>query len=145
MSRDKRIYIAAPFFNDKQVKVVKAIEQELFRNKKTIYFSPRNEGILKDMTPEGRDKRMKFIFDRNVEHIGWCDFVVAVIDDYDTGTVWEMGLAFGIGKKIITYCANYHGINVMLNESIVSHCNSIHEITSAINGEFTGVKPEDVT
>jgi len=147
MSEDIKVYIAAPFFNDRQKGVVAGIELALFNalsSASMTFYSPRSEGILKDMNSKERAERMKYIFDKNIEMLNWCNYVVAFIDDYDTGTVFEMGYAFSAGKKIVTYTDNYYGINVMLNECIVGHCTSIDNIVPALLGNFTGDKTEDV-
>jgi len=143
MSKDIKVYVAAPFFSDEQIDVVIRIESCLQRSG-VVFYTPRSEGVLKDMTPEERADRMKYIFDKNIEMLDWCTHVVAFIDNYDTGTVFEMGYAFSAGKKIVTYTDNYYGINVMLNECIIGHCSSIHNIVPALKGCFTGEKTEDV-
>jgi len=137
------VYIAAPFFNNDQLRVVKNIELELdIANIK--YYSPRSEGILKDMTPEQRKERMSYLFQQNVKHLNLCSHLLAVIDNYDTGTVWEMGYAYAKGSEILTYTNYHHGINVMLNESIIGHCMEIWQIVPALNGNIDLVKGSDV-
>ena len=137
------IYIAAPFFNEEQVEFVDAIEQCLELNG-LEYYSPRSEGVLMNMTPEEKKARMKYIFDKNVEMLDKCDIVLAVIDNYDTGTVWEIGYAYAKGKKIITITDHYYGVNVMINECIVAHCTQLSQIPAAVRGEFKGEKTGDV-
>ena len=88
---------------------------------------------------------MKYLFDQNVHNLDWCTHVLAVIDDYDTGTVWEMGYAYCAGKEIVTCSRHYHGINVMLNESIFAHCTTLNHIVPALRGENLTEKGSDVT
>lgn len=137
------IYIAAPFFNATQIELVDSIEQtfDLFDME---YYSPRSEGVLMNMTPEEKKSRMKYIFDKNVEMLNKADTIVAVIDNYDTGTVWEIGYAFAKGKRIITITDNYYGVNVMINECIVAHCTDVAQLPAAVDGSFTGEKTGDV-
>ena len=137
------IYIAGPFFNEKQVDMIEAIENVLDFNAMQ-YYSPRSEGVLMNMTPEEKKARMKYIFDKNIEMLDKADTVVAVIDDYDTGTVFEIGYAFAKGKRIITITGNYYGVNVMINECIEAHCTSVEQIPQAIRGSFKGQKTGDV-
>ena len=139
-----KVYIAAPFFNVNQLNVVQNIEQTL-REAGIEFFSPRSEGTLKKMSPEERKEKMSDLFKSNVEHMDWCTHCVAVIDDYDTGTVWEMGYLFATGKEIVSYSACYHGINVMLNESIKGHCTDLGSLVPALIGEFKSDKTSDVT
>ena len=128
-----KVYIAAPFFNLEQLEVVMKIEL-LLDEKGIEYFSPRSEGTLVKMSPEERKEHMGEMFRSNVDHMDWCTHCVAVIDDYDTGTVWEMGYLYATHKKIVTFSNNYHGINVMLNESIVFHCVAYPAIIDGLKG-----------
>jgi len=139
-----RVYIAAPFFNPEQLKVVKDIE-DMLDSCGVTYFSPRSEGTLIEMTDEERKVHMGNMFRSNVDHMDWCSHCIAVIDNYDTGTVWEMGYLYATHKKIVTYSANYHGINVMLNESIEGHCVHMMDLYQALHGKFESTKTSDVT
>jgi len=145
MSNNKglKVYIAAPFFNEKQLDVVRKIELLLEQNG-IEFFSPRSEGILKDLSVEERKLEMGRLFRSNVDHMDWCTHCVAVIDDYDTGTVWELGYLYATHKKLITFSAHYHGINVMLNESITAHCVDYCTIVQGLKGNYTGIKTGDV-
>jgi len=142
MRKNIKVYIAAPFFNADQIRVVKNIEQTLKNEVK--YYSPRSEGIIKNMSDEEKKDRVEYIYKTNVEGIENCTHVVAFIDNYDPGTVWEMGYATALGKKIVTYTDKSYRINVMLNESIYAHCLNLSEIIPAIIGEFKGDKSEEV-
>lgn len=146
MSKDTsiKVYIAAPFFTPEQVEVVESIEQ-LLEDANIEYFSPRSEGTLKSMTKEARAAKMGDMFRSNIDHMDWCTHCIAVIDDYDTGTVWEMGYLYATRKMIVTYSSNYHGINIMLNESIVGHCLDLAQVHRALLGIDTGNKTDDVT
>ena len=128
-----KVYIAAPFFNEEQLDVVRKIEL-LLEEKGIAYFSPRMEGVLVKMSKEERAKKMGEMFRSNVDHMDWCTHCVAVIDDYDTGTVWEIGYLYATHKKIVTYSNNYHGINVMLNEAIEYHCVQYEAIIDGLKG-----------
>ena len=51
-------------------------------------------------------------------------FILAVIDDFDIGVIWEVGFAFGIsfGKlPVVTYTDKNYGLNAMLVESAIAH------------------------
>ena len=139
-----KVYIAAPFFNEEQLDVVRKIEL-LLEREGVEYFSPRSEGTLKKMSIEQRKEVMGQIFRSNVDHMDWCTHCIAVIDDYDTGTVWEMGYLYATHKKLITFSACYHDINVMLNESIVAHCITYESIIDGLKGIFEDTKTGDVT
>ena len=138
-----KVYIAAPFFNQEQLEVVQRIEA-LLKDAGVEFFSPRSEGTLKEMSIEERKVYMGDMFRSNVDHMDWCTHCVAVIDNYDTGTVWEMGYLYATHKTIVTFSANYHGINVMLNESIKAHCTEYGTIIQGLKGSYQGHKTGDV-
>lgn len=123
------IYIASPFFNEKQLQVVKLIEDAL-RKEQIEFFSPRLEGgSLKDMSPEERKNVSKEIYYMNLDAIESAHIMISIIDDFDPGTMFELGYAAGIipetGICIITYSAEKHGLNVMLAHCSDGHANDI--------------------
>ena len=69
------------------------------------------------------DASARAIFERNISEIELADVVLACIDNYDPGTIWEMGYAYGIREagctkaKLIAYTTKHHGLNLMLSES----------------------------
>lgn len=111
-------YIAAPFFNTAQIKLVKRIE-EILDKRGIDFFSPREsepsqQARKQGMTPELAEE----IFAYNTAYLNVCEYIVAVLDwamppelavavvdedDYtileevnvpDAGTVWELGYAY---------------------------------------------------
>lgn len=129
------IYIASPFFNEEQLLLVQAVEAVLDFNNMP-YYSPRSEGVLMNMTPEQKKARMKYIFEKNVEMLNHCDKIVAIIDNYDTGTVWEIGYAYSRFKPIITLTDKDYGLNVMIAQCVVAHCKSVEQIPQAVKGSL---------
>ena len=142
--KDLRVYIAAPFFNEDQIKTVQEIE-DLLGNNFIEYFSPRSEGTLKQMNNEDRRNKMGEVFESNISHMDWCTHAITVIDGYDKGVLFEMGYLYATKKKIISYTNNYQGINVMLNEAIESHCESVICILEALRSGAKTIKTGDVT
>lgn len=130
------IYLASPFFNEKQLDFVKRLE-EAFDFAGLDYFSPRSEGILIEMSPEEKAIKMQEIFQSNINHIVDCSIMVAVIDDYDTGTVWEMGLAYGLERPIYTISDNDYGLNVMIRQSTTIHNTNIDNLIINIMERMT--------
>ena len=139
-----RIYIAAPFFSPKQLAVVKSIE-DLLDEYDVNHFSPRDGGVLMNTPGISRADKGKAIYDSNVEYLNWCTHVIAVIDDYDTGTVWEMGYAHAKEKGIFTYSSQQFGINIMLEQSILSHCQTLDELLKSMTGKYRGKHNGELT
>ena len=127
-------YIAGPLFNPEQINTIKEIET-LLDDRRDSYFSPREFGVISNepMTPE----RMERIFKMNIFMLQECETIIAILDDRDSGTIFELGVAFAMDKNIITYSAQGHGINVMLKHAVRFHCNGMEELENALNGHGT--------
>ena len=142
-------YIAGPIFNEGQKNVIKCIE-DILDNRMQEYFSPREFGVIADepMSPQ----RMERIFNMNIRMLDECDNMIAVLDDRDAGTIFEIGhfaagldpdydmMRKGINRPgidrpgIITFSNQGHGINVMLKHAVKFHCNGYTELEAAIDG-----------
>lgn len=141
------IYLAGPFFNEDQVATIKKLET-LLESLGFDVYSPSRDGQKLDISTDSPELRAE-VFDDNVKHLSSSDIIVAVIDDKDTGTVWEMGCRYGrwldryncLDKKlaqkddtrtdcpmIITYTDHDYGVNLMLTESIACHCKGVAEL-----------------
>ena len=127
------IYIAAPFFNREQILFVEEIENAL-KNKKLKYFSPMREGvILKDLSPKERQLNAKKVYSSNINGIIYSHAMIAVIDDFDPGTIFEIGYGTcykevsGDAFCVITLTKQNYGLNVMLSQAIDAHTLSIEQ------------------
>lgn len=140
------VYLAGPFFNETQVATIKKLET-LLESLGFDVYSPSRDGEKLDMSTDSPELRAT-VFDSNVQHLSSADIIVAVIDDRDTGTVWEMGCRYGrwldryncsrdVSHKddsrrdcpmIVTYTDNDYGVNLMLTESIACHCKGAAEL-----------------
>ena len=63
-------------------------------------FSPRKASRI---TPNCTSKDMIDTFNGNVSHIDDADFVLAVADGNDTGTMFECGYAYAIKKPVLYF------------------------------------------
>lgn len=90
----KKLYLAGPFFTPTQIEVrdmVKDISVTLGFD----VFSPGHDNLLTDESTQ--DDLVKG-FKHNIAEIENCDLMVAIGNDYDTGTMVEIGYAYA--KKI---------------------------------------------
>jgi nucleoside 2-deoxyribosyltransferase len=99
----KKLYIAAPFFTPDQLTLVESVEEAIRQHSALTFYSPRFDGVLKDMTPEQRVEAGPKLFKLNVKMIRECDALLALKDYSDTGTTWETGFAYGIGRPMFGY------------------------------------------
>jgi nucleoside deoxyribosyltransferase len=121
-----KLYTAGPFFNDEQVEVMEQIEACAGRCGYQI-FSPRNECYC---PPGASLEQRKLSFLMNCTGIMSSDFVLARIDDFDPGTIWEVGFAYGLragsdGLPLMERPKVYafttvpsRGLNLMLAQSV---------------------------
>lgn len=89
----KKIYFAAPWFTEK-AKAMYAICQYVHKtcSRKISYsiFYPKD---FVHTSPEET-------FKEDVKQIIACDLMIALVDDKDVGTAWEIGMAYALGKPI---------------------------------------------
>jgi len=127
-------YIAAPFFNPDQITRVALVETLLEKHGLT-YFSPRKQSAIGPISsPEVRKKS----FELNIEGIENADFVIAITDGKDVGTIFEAGHAYA--KKIpviyVAFTLGKEGLfNLMLAESSVATTTTVEDLERAILGE----------
>ena len=91
------VYIASPFFNADQNTRVDLVET-LLEKHGLSYFSPRKDSACEDIhNPEVRKK----VFELNCSSIRNAEFVIAITDGKDTGTMIEVGMAYEMGIPVI--------------------------------------------
>lgn len=132
-------YIAGPFFNDEEMSLVKRIELALLK-KKIRFFSPRLNGIVKDVTVPDKDSFMHRIYDDNIKSINNSSIMVCIIDNHDSGTMFEYGWAAGDGKAILTITDKDYGLNIMLKFSAEAHSTTVDNLVSNVEGLLFGGK-----
>lgn len=70
-----------------------------------IYFPWRDEGVIFEDQSTLQDS--KKTFDTDVEHIRWCDCMIAYIDGNDPGTAVETGIAYALHKPVALYATEF--------------------------------------
>lgn len=113
--REAKIYFASPWFSKEQSEREERVKKRL-RELGWNVWSPKENCNLSPISDEViRDK----VFKDNCSHIDGCDFVFAITDGKDMGTIWEAGYAYGRYKPVIFYCETLNGgyFNLMLAQS----------------------------
>jgi nucleoside 2-deoxyribosyltransferase len=130
---EDRTYIAGPFFNEEQQDLLYEIET-LLDQRGDKYFTPREYGVIVDdpMTPE----RIGRIFDMNIFMLTQCNRLLAITDNFDPGTMFEIGYFSRSSSNIITYSSKGYGANVMIAEATKTHCQNMDELQHALNGHI---------
>lgn len=128
-----RVYIAAPFFNEHQLNEVKAIEEHLTKHG-ISFFSPRSEGVLGEMPKDKRVSHRTRIFHGNIDSIEYCSHMIGCIEGRDTGTIFEIGVAYEQEMNIVLYAPDISMISVMLSEAADTVCTDIEKLKDSLFG-----------
>ena len=90
------IYIAAPFFSVSELWFIDEV-REILSGEGTEVISPYHDiGRVEDHTPEK-------VAERDLEALDEVDAVLALIDNFDSGTFFELGYASHTDTPIIAY------------------------------------------
>lgn len=130
------VYIAGPFFNEKQLATIKMIEK-ILEEDGVFYHSPRSVGVLKDMGKEEKKNSMKSIFESNLENMDNCTHMICVLNDRDTGTLVEFGYMLAQNKPIVYFADNSKFVSVMLAQGANSICTEKTRLIDALFGSYT--------
>lgn len=102
--KQMRVYLASPFFNEKERGVYQAVIATL-RKKGYDLFVPAEHEITNawDLSNQAWGEA---VFGVDISAINKCDVVIALNWGMysDSGTAWELGYAFALGKKTINVC-----------------------------------------
>ena len=121
-----KLYLAGPFFTPQQRHTAELVEQAC-AHANLDAFSPRLRCFC---PPNATHAQRRMTFDMNVTAIEKCDLVLACIDDFDAGTMWEMGYAYALGKPIYAYSmVPGRGLNLMLAQSSAGFLNGMEQMT----------------
>ena len=74
-----------------------------------IYFPWRDEGVIFEQQSTEEDSLKTFKND--VDHIKWCDCMIAYIDGDDPGTAVEAGIAYALGKPVALYATEFQKLH----------------------------------
>lgn len=120
-----KIYLAGPWFYGDQPEKLSKVEACLDSYKELKVFSPRRETLI---SSNATHKDRRYAFDQNLIHIYDSDFIVAIVDDSDKGTLFECGLAYAKNIPILYYSEYAHTkpFNLMLAES----CDELGYVTN---------------
>ena len=93
--KPKKIYFAAPWFDDKS--------KSLYAYCQSIYEYLKSMGQLKASVFFPKDvqhEKPVDTFENDVKCVKECDVLVALVDKKDVGTAWEIGMAYALNKPI---------------------------------------------
>jgi nucleoside 2-deoxyribosyltransferase/predicted secreted protein len=125
-----RVYLAAPLFSEPERTYNLSVAGQLRNNFFEVYL-PQEAGD--DSDTRNKEEQVR-IFSENLRAIENADIIVAIIDgaDADSGTAWEMGCAYALGKQVIALRTDFRRsgqhekVNLMLEESATVVTSTIH-------------------
>lgn len=133
-----KIYLASPFFNEKELENVK-IAEKILTERGFFLFSPRlNEVRTDENTQQSWWSKETFMNDK--KFIDWADVVVMLYyGGYsDSGTAWECGYAYGTNTPVVVVQLGEDS-NLMVHEGC--HSNITLEELKTYDFEMLPTKP----
>ena len=92
---NRKIYLAGPWFSEKANILYQYVTSIITHS---FTYTCNNEIFI---PKNAQNKTPKDAFDKNVKHIMNCDLLLALVDEKDVGTAWEIGMAEALDKQII--------------------------------------------
>ncbi len=133
-----KVYIAEPLFTPGERKYAEEID-ELVRNLGfDTYLPHRDAGVF-----ERGKSSSKTFFENDLKELKECAFVVAILNgtDVDSGTAWEIGYAYAMGKPVYgiledTRKPNLDLLNPMIVNSILKIALNKEELMNVIKNRY---------
>src|SRR5699024_3303693 len=89
----ERVYLASPFFNDKEMEYLEQAERILAEKGLNVY-SPLRDAVDEHAVAGSRQWAFES-FSKDTKYINWAEVVVGIYHGSysDSGTAWELGYA----------------------------------------------------
>lgn len=109
-----KIYLASPLFTEYEREQVRQIAEALRADDNEVYVPMEHE--IENAWSMSNADWGKAVFDEDVKAIRECDQVVCIYYGLysDSGTAWECGFAYGIGKPVVLYDAAGDEVSLMM-------------------------------
>ncbi len=130
----KTVYLAAPLFSGAELDFNRKLRDEIKTAGFNVFLPQEDSNNIKD-----EKNRQKIIFDKNLAAIDKADILVAVVDgaDVDSGTSWEIGYAYALGKPVLGLRTDFRTlgiegtVNLMIERSSIL-CPGIPELLARL-------------
>lgn len=120
----RKVYLAGPFFNPRQIGLVKTFETILARKGLKVY-SPRKH---QSKASYGSMKWRRQTFASDVRAIDSTDVVFAIYNGEDSGTMWEIGHAWSRRKPVLVFNSKEKRVNLMIAQSLHAYLDSVEKV-----------------
>lgn len=135
-----KCYIAGPFFKDGERERIEKL-REFLNNDPYFndfeFFYPMEHFIENGELMSNWDWA-EAVFNMDVNALTNSDIIIAIYDRHysDSGTAWELGLAYGLGIPIFLLCTDLNSDNSIM--PLVA-ADEIYDFNKFINGEYFDV------
>jgi len=127
------IYLAGALFSQAEREFNKKL-QKMMLNLGFTVFLPQEDAD--DNSSERENRNHSSIFSNCFSGLEKSDIVVAVLEgtDVDSGTAWELGYAYAVGKPIIGFRSDFRiqtpdeRVNLMIQETLEEFAGSVEEL-----------------
>lgn len=156
MNTPIQVYLAAPFFSADQLAAVERLELVMIglgsssppsrAGGNIVTISPRLEPSAVEMNAligKGGDPPSHLraqVYTENITNISNSDLLVAITDDFDAGTLFEIGYASALRIPIVTFSARGYGSNLMLAESAFFHARTFGELANGLKDTLSWLR-----
>lgn len=146
------IYLASPFFTFRERVTVCYLEYILDYLGYRVY-SPSRDGEVLNTKTDSIELRQK-VFSDNVVGVRDSELVLAVVDNKDAGTFFEIGTKYAYEHStwsdnkvkranIITYSDEDYGVNLMILNSSKGHYTTILDLIAGLSNWKIGRDPSE--
>ena len=103
-----KVYLASPFFNDEENNVYQNVIN-ILRNQENIDLFVPKEHTIPNAWDLSNRVWAENVFAVDILGIQKADVVVVINHGMysDSGTAWECGYAYALGKKVVNVCVSY--------------------------------------
>jgi nucleoside 2-deoxyribosyltransferase len=126
---DIAIYIAAPDFPELNTQSIDIIEENLSYHGFTVNRPIKINGLVNDEMTRAEELS---IYEKDVDLLNSSVLMVAILLNYDPGTLVEIGYFLKSNKPIILFDPTRVAKNMFLRNSVNCICYNINEITEKV-------------
>jgi nucleoside 2-deoxyribosyltransferase len=124
---DKTIYLAGPFFSLHEKWIIEECHR-ILENLGFNVFSPMHDvGILGNDISE---EKLQEVVEEDLEEIDSCDAILAILDNYDPGTSFELG--YGVKHDLPTHIILHSTSSVEITMFEGSQCKLHDDFSTAL-------------
>lgn len=137
-----KIYLASPWFNEEEDFFYKHVIEKMREQGHEVYV-PKEHEIPNAWDLKNEDWARE-VFLADIEAIRACEEVWVINHGLysDSGTAWECGFAYGIGKPVRQLLISNHKNQGRFSLMMVNGCEEYDFVTNYLYGEFTCVEIE---